>query len=127
MRTIRNTQMHSVDRMQSSVIYTNSVRTSQETHYITATKSNRLMLFIVRTIRNTQIHFVGRILISVIYIYSVRASQETQYVSTTKPNRLMLFRETKTNKTNSVVSVRKRTISTERLPLVGEVSANFSG
>jgi hypothetical protein len=33
----------------------------------------------------------------------------------------------KTNKINSVVLVRKRTIPTERPPLVGEVSANFSG
>jgi hypothetical protein len=31
------------------------------------------------------------------------------------------------NKTNSVALVRKRTIPTERPPLVGEVSANFSG
>jgi hypothetical protein len=27
------------------MIYTSSVRTSQETHYVTATKPNRLMLF----------------------------------------------------------------------------------
>jgi hypothetical protein len=31
------------------------------------------------------------------------------------------------NKTNSVALVRKRTIPTKRPPLVGEVSANFSG
>jgi hypothetical protein len=31
--------------MQSSVIYTNPVRTSQETHYVSATEPNRLMLF----------------------------------------------------------------------------------
>jgi hypothetical protein len=31
--------------MQSSVIYTNSVRTSQETHYVSARETNRLMLF----------------------------------------------------------------------------------
>jgi hypothetical protein len=31
----------------------NSVRTSQETHYVSATKPNRLMLFIVGTIRST--------------------------------------------------------------------------
>jgi hypothetical protein len=37
-----------------------SVRTSQETHYVSGTKPNRLMLFIARTIRNTQIHCVGR-------------------------------------------------------------------
>jgi hypothetical protein len=34
-----------VGRMQSSVIYTDPVRTSQETHYVSATKPNRLMLF----------------------------------------------------------------------------------
>jgi hypothetical protein len=34
-----------VGSMQSSVIYTNSVRTSQETHYVSSTKTNRLMLF----------------------------------------------------------------------------------
>jgi hypothetical protein len=33
----------------------------------------------------------------------------------------------KTNKANSVALVRKRTIPTERPPLVGEVSATFSG
>jgi translation initiation factor IF-1 len=36
---IRNTQIHCVGRMQSSV------RTSQETHYVSITKPNRLMLF----------------------------------------------------------------------------------
>jgi hypothetical protein len=55
-----NTQIH------FQIIYKNSVRTSQETHYVSATKPNRLMLlgkqslFTVKTIRNTQIHFVGR-------------------------------------------------------------------
>jgi hypothetical protein len=68
-----------------------SVRTSQETHYVSATKPNCLILFrevtAVRIIRNTQIHCVGRMQ------SSVHASQETHYVSATKPNRLMLFRE----------------------------------
>jgi hypothetical protein len=41
---------HAVQRgilgtMQSSVIYTNPVRTSQETHYVSAPKPNGLMLF----------------------------------------------------------------------------------
>jgi hypothetical protein len=46
--------------------HTATVRTSQETHYASATESNRLMLlgkqslFTVRTIRNTQIQCVGR-------------------------------------------------------------------
>jgi hypothetical protein len=40
--------------------HTDTVHTSQETHYVSATEPNRLMLFIVRTIQNTQIHSVGR-------------------------------------------------------------------
>jgi hypothetical protein len=43
------------------MIYKSSVRTSQETRHVSATKPNRLMLFIVRIIWNTQIHCVGRI------------------------------------------------------------------
>jgi hypothetical protein len=39
-----------------------------------------------------------------------------------------IFISTTNNKqTNSVALVRKRTIPTERPPLVGEVNANFSG
>jgi hypothetical protein len=47
-------------------IYKNSVRTSQETRYVTTTNPNLLILvreqsrFSVRTIRNTQIHYVRR-------------------------------------------------------------------
>jgi hypothetical protein len=39
-----------------SVVHKISARTSQETHYVSATNPNRLMLFSVRTIRNTQIY-----------------------------------------------------------------------
>jgi hypothetical protein len=38
----------------------NSVRTSKETYFVSATEPNLLTLFIVRTIENTQIHSVGR-------------------------------------------------------------------
>jgi hypothetical protein len=47
--------------------YKNSVRTSQETHYVSATKPKQLMLFkenslfVVRNIRNIQTHCVGKI------------------------------------------------------------------
>jgi hypothetical protein len=45
-------------------LYKNSVRTSQETRYVSATEPNRLMLFreelAVRTIWNTTTHSVGR-------------------------------------------------------------------
>jgi hypothetical protein len=37
------------------------------------------------------------------------------------------LQDKKTNKTNSMVWVRERTIPTERPPLVGEVIANFCG
>jgi hypothetical protein len=59
-----------------------AVRTSQETHYVSATELSRLMLFgerslfIVRTARNTQVHCVGR-----------------KHVSDTELSRLMLFGE----------------------------------
>jgi hypothetical protein len=62
--------------------HTDTVRTSQETHYVSATKSNRLLLFgeqslfIVRTKRNTD---------------TFRTSQKTHYISVIKPNRLMPF------------------------------------
>jgi hypothetical protein len=41
----------------------NSVRTSQETRYVSATETNRLLLFLetVRMMRNTQIRDVGKI------------------------------------------------------------------
>jgi hypothetical protein len=39
-----------------------------------------------------------------------------------------ILKDTKVHKkTNSVALVRKRTIPTERPPLVGEINANFSG
>jgi hypothetical protein len=64
-----------------SVMFKNSVRTSQETRYVCATETNRLILFIVRTIRNTKL---------------VRTSQETHYISARKTNLLMVCRETVT-------------------------------
>jgi hypothetical protein len=67
----------------------NSVRTSQETHYVSATKSNRLMLFG----ETVAVYFQNHTEHTDIY-NSVRTSQETHYVSATKSNRLMLFGET---------------------------------
>jgi hypothetical protein len=100
-RTIRNTQIHCVGRKQSSVIYINSARTSQETHYISATKTNRLMLiretvavYCEHHMEHTNTLCVGRKQSSVIYINSARTSQETHYISASKSNRLLLFRET---------------------------------
>jgi hypothetical protein len=66
--------------------YRNSVRTSQETHYFSATESSRLILY-----KNWDIHgrdyeecrLLG-------YRNPVRTSQETHYVSATEPSRLML-------------------------------------
>jgi hypothetical protein len=65
-----------------------SVRTSQEAHYISATKPNRLMLFKENISVYCENH-TGHIN----YKNSVRTSQETHYVTATKTNRLMLFRE----------------------------------
>jgi hypothetical protein len=33
--------------------HTDSIRTSQETHHVSATETNRLMLFVMRTVRKT--------------------------------------------------------------------------
>jgi hypothetical protein len=69
----------------------NSVRTSQETRYVSATKPNRLMLFRERIAVYCENHMehtntlCGR---NAVYINSVRTSQETHYVSATNPNQL---------------------------------------
>jgi hypothetical protein len=68
--------------------YIYSVRTSQETYYVSATKPNRLMLFRETVAVYCENHTKQ------IHTNSVRTSQETHYISATKPNRLMLFRET---------------------------------
>jgi hypothetical protein len=64
----------------------NTVRTSQKTHYVSATKTNRLMLFK----ETVPVYFENH----TEHTNTVRTSQETHYVSATKPNRLMLFMET---------------------------------
>jgi predicted AAA+ superfamily ATPase len=66
--------------------HTDTVRTSEETHYISATVPSRLMLFgetIAVYCENHAEHTV-----------TVRTSEETHYVSAAEPNRLMLFGET---------------------------------
>jgi hypothetical protein len=65
---------------------TNTVRTSQETHYFSAAEPNRLMLFGETVAVYCENHTE--------HTDTVRTSQETQYVSAAEPNRLMLFRET---------------------------------
>jgi predicted Zn-dependent protease with MMP-like domain len=62
------------------------VRTSQETHYVSTTEPNRLMLFRETVAVYCENHTE--------HTDTVRTSQETYYVSATEPNRLMLFRET---------------------------------
>jgi hypothetical protein len=70
------------------LIYTfqNLVRTSQETHYVSATETNRLKLFGETVAVYCENHME--------HTDTVRTSQETHYVSATETNRLMLFRET---------------------------------
>jgi hypothetical protein len=66
--------------------YKNQVRTSQETHYVSATEYSRLMLCKRRGGRGrdySDCRLLG-------YKNQVRTSQETHYVSTTEPSRLML-------------------------------------
>jgi hypothetical protein len=66
--------------------YTNSVRTSQKTHYISATESSRLMLCRISGCHGSdyeECRLLG-------YKNTVRTSQETHYVSTTHSSRFML-------------------------------------
>jgi hypothetical protein len=83
-RTVRNTQIRSVDKELSLYFRGNTLRL--------ATKPNRLMLFgetvavYCENIRNTQIRSVDKEL-------SLYLRRNTLRLAT-KPNRLMLFRET---------------------------------
>jgi hypothetical protein len=49
------------------------------------------------------------------------------YISSSSLEETKIYTDSTNNKTNSGALVRQRTIPTERPPLVGEVSANFSG
>jgi hypothetical protein len=63
--------------------HTDTVRTSQETHYVSATEPNRLMQFGETVAVYCENHTE--------HTDTVRTSQETHYVSAAEPNRLMLF------------------------------------
>jgi hypothetical protein len=65
--------------------YKNPVRTSQETHYVSTTKSSQLMLCKIWGFHSS--HYEGCPLLE--YKNPVRTSQETHYVSTTESSRLM--------------------------------------
>jgi hypothetical protein len=77
------------------LIYTNLVCTSQETHYVSAAKPNRLMLFreTVAVYCENHIEHTDTLCGQIAefwYVNPDRTSQETHYVSATKPNLLML-------------------------------------
>jgi hypothetical protein len=80
--------------------HTDTVRTSQETHYVSATEQNRLMLFRETVAVYSENHtehtdtLCGQ--------NAARTSQETHYVSATEPNRLMLFRTIRNTQIHSV-------------------------
>jgi translation initiation factor IF-1 len=79
--------------------YVNPVRTSQETHHLTATKPNQLMLFGETVAVYCENHTEHTDTLcgqneDFWYVNPVRTSQETHHVTATKPNQLMLFGET---------------------------------
>jgi hypothetical protein len=66
--------------------YKNLVRTSQETHYVSATEPSRLMLCKILGFRGgdyEEFRLLG-------YKNPVRTSQETHYVSASEPSRSVL-------------------------------------
>jgi hypothetical protein len=66
--------------------HTDTIRTSQEIHYVSGTEANRLMLFRETVAVHCENHTE--------HTDTVRPSQETHDISATQTNRLMLFRET---------------------------------
>jgi hypothetical protein len=63
-----------------------TVRTSQETHYVSATEPSRLMLCKIRGVHGgnyEECRLLG-------YKHPVRTSQETHYVSNTESSQLIL-------------------------------------
>jgi uncharacterized protein (DUF1499 family) len=66
--------------------HTNTVRTSQETHYVSTTETNRLMAFG----ETVAVYFENH----TEHTNPVRTFQKTHYVSATATSRLMLFMET---------------------------------
>jgi translation initiation factor IF-1 len=66
--------------------HTDTVRTSQETYYVSATETNRLMLFGETIAVYCENHTE--------YTNTVRTSQKTRYISATETIRLMQFGET---------------------------------
>jgi hypothetical protein len=69
--------------------HTDTVRTSQETHYVSTTEPTRLMLCgetVAVCCENRTEHTDT--------LWAVRTSQETHHVSTTEPTRLMLCEKT---------------------------------
>jgi hypothetical protein len=116
------------------VIHTHLVRTSQETHHVSATEPNQLMLHgeaVAVCCENRTEHTDT--------LWAVRTSQETHYVSATEPNRLMLCGETvavccenRTEHTDTLWAVRSSqethhvsTTEPNRLMLCGETVAVF--
>jgi hypothetical protein len=65
--------------------HTDTVHTSQETHYISATETNWLMLFGETVAVYCENHME--------HTDTVSTSQETHYISATEPNWLMLFKK----------------------------------
>jgi hypothetical protein len=66
--------------------HTYTVRTSQETHYVSTTETNRLMLFGETFAVYCENHTEQT--------DTIRTSPETHHGSATEPNRLILFSET---------------------------------
>jgi thioredoxin-related protein len=112
----------------TDLVLRSSVRTSQETHYVSATQPNRLMLFrkTVAVYRENHTEHTD----------TVRTSQETHYVCSTETNRLMPFGKTATvyceNHTEHTDTLRTSqethyvsATETNRLMLFGETVAVY--
>jgi len=102
----------------------NRSRVHYEDQLVGAVRTRKWSLGVVRIIWSTQLHCVAKCSFSIsphlVHIVTI----ELQMVSFFFPLRSTCWRY---HSKNSVALVRTRTIPTERLPPVGEISANFCG
>jgi hypothetical protein len=106
---------------QLTSIVNNSQVLPRRKHCVSITKTNRLLLFIVRIIRNAESLIIKRLIDLVMTTTVGWNGRDWRKLHNDELYNLYPI------KLNSVVLVRKRTIPTERPPNVGEVSANICG
>jgi hypothetical protein len=86
---MQDLRLHGCDYEECRLLrYKSSVRSSQDTHYVSATEPSRLILFKILGFQGS--NYEECRLLGYEYKNQARTSHETHYVSATEPSRLML-------------------------------------